>query len=306
MDWSTYDVGPWLWLVVKNSCSQTSKLAECGWGFPRLFSYQVCLQQGRVSPVGSQASTCEARTGQRARVRCRGPVLQWTTGMGVVERGNATPERRQWKCRAAVEKQKQGFPGYMSLMPALRQGLHTSCMRKPQAQYAGSRSDVHCQRFPVLQPHCGDRARPDPPAHQPFPPTPAQLSGQKVGWSTGLGQQSREGQVPKASAMGTAGNPCQGQVPGGSRRSGMGEAKSPAGGNPVRTLPPRASGLSVSQTGERQGQGHTLRLDGRNERVNGAGSHLLACCFCPVCRRVTLKCHHGLAWPQQCWAPMCS
>lgn len=81
-------------------------------------------------------------------------------------------------------------------MPALRQSLHTPCMRKPQAQDAGSQSDIRCQRSPVLA-HCGDKARPDPPTHQPLPPTPAQLSGQKVGWAPGLGQQRREGQVPK-------------------------------------------------------------------------------------------------------------
>ena len=206
MDWSTCDVGPWLWLVVKHSCSRASKLAECRWGFPRLFSHQVCLQQGRASPVGSQASTCEARTGQRAGVRCTGPVLQWTTGMGVVERGDAaplecTPGRRQWKCQMAVEEQKQGVPSYTSLMPALRQGLHTACMRKPQAQDAGSRSDVHCQRFPVLQPPLWGqgKTRPSCPSASPTNTSSAQWAESRLGpwaWPAEEGGGRSPKQVP--------------------------------------------------------------------------------------------------------------
>ena len=120
---------------------------------------------------------------------------------------------------------------------------------RPRRQGPEVTSIVSASLF--CSPHCGDRARPDPPAHQPLPPTPAQLSGQKVGWATGLGWQSREEAGPQNKchgvSMGAEGSPCQGQVPGGSRWSGVGAAKSPAGGNPGWTLPSMASGLSCVQ-----------------------------------------------------------
>ena len=92
----------------------------------------------------------------------------------------------------------QGFPGYMSLMPALRQGLHTSCVRKPQAQKAGSRSDVHRQRFPVLQPPLWGqgKTRPSCPSASPTNTSPAQRAEGRLGHWAWLAEQGG-GRSPK-------------------------------------------------------------------------------------------------------------
>lgn len=258
LQFKTADPGPHvMWALGSGWLSSipalTPDLAECRWGF-QVVQPPGMSSTGPCQPVGSQASTCRRpRTRAEAGVRCTGPVFQWTTGMGVVERGDAAPGMYQEGGSGSASGcggAEAGVPSYRSPDACSHaRALHIPCMRKPQAQDAGSQvlslSALPCSAAPTV----GTRQDQTLPAHPASPPTPAQLSGQKVGWAPETGQQRRRRQVPKASAMGAAGNPCQRTIPGGSRWSGMGTAKSPAGETQARPCPEGQWALCVQVRG---------------------------------------------------------
>lgn len=176
-------------------------------------------------------------------------------------------------------------PGALHVLPVTV--MRKPCSPRPRTQ--GPESSIHGQRCVPAVGAGRDRTLPP---QQPLPPTRCGQRAAGRGQAGQLGSANRAGsrQVPKAgvvgASMGTAGNQCQGQVPGGSGRAGTGAA-----------------------------QRHGHRLDGEQRESKGDGEPLAGSLRLPSVQgpvtpfageRLTLECHRGSTRPQQCWAPTCS